>query len=127
MDIQPFVEVFAGLGGLSAIGLAVRWLYRSLSKTHRNAVQADTTQDLVDISLRLLQPAEDQITRLSTRLAEAEGRAEKLMGRIKELEAEAHVREQEMESLRGQVQELKTQLLDAQLEAHRLRALLSAD
>lgn len=118
MDIQPYVEIFAGLGGLTGIWLAVRALYRRLTKTSQ-------TDDLVNISLKLLQPAEDQIARLSTRLADAEARAEKLTARIKELETESRARETEMEALREQVTELKEQLLTAQLEVVRLQGQLN--
>lgn len=118
MDIQPYVEIFAGLGGITGIGLMVRWLYRRLTKTSQ-------TEDLVDISLKLLQPAEDQIGRLSARLADAEARAEKLTGRIKELETESRARELEMDSLREQVTELRSQLLTAQLEVVRLQGMLN--
>lgn len=116
--IELLVQIFAGLGGLTGISLAIRGLYRRLTKTSQ-------TDDLVDISLKLLQPAEDQITRLSTRLADAEARAEKLTGRIKELETESRARELEMESLREQVTELREQLLTAQLEVVRLQGLLN--
>lgn len=118
MDIQPYVEIFAGLGGVGTIGLIIRAAYRRLTKTAQ-------TEDLVDISLKLLQPAEDQIARLSTRLADAEGRAEKLTARIKELETESRAQTLELESVREQVRELKEQLLDAQLEVGRLQGLLN--
>lgn len=125
-----FQNVMTGVqavGGVGVLGLMVRAIYRSLSKTHRRAVEADTTQDLVDISLKILQPAEEQIVRLSTRLADTEARADKLMARIKELESEATIREKEMTTLREQIMELKTQLLDAQLEVVRLQAMLAPD
>lgn len=115
------------VGGLGVLGLMVRAIYRSLSKTHRQAVNADTTRDLVEVATSLLGPAEEQVTRLSNRLAEAEARASKLEARIVELQAEALAQSRENESLRLQMNDLKAQLVDAQLEAIRLRGLLSMD
>lgn len=111
-------------GGTVGLGVMVRWAYRSLSKTHRRAVDADTTRDLVEIATSMLEPSEKALARLSGLLAEEEQRANRLAERIKELENSATIREREMVSLNSQVQELKSQLLDAQLEVTRLRNLL---
>jgi hypothetical protein len=127
MWLQTAVSVLGAAGGLGVLGLVVRSIYRSLSKTHRRAVDADTDRDLVDIAMSMLAPAEEQIERLSKRLAEEEGRAERLTLRIKELETSSKAREEEMGVLQHQVQELNRQLIEAQLEVIRLRGLLSAD
>jgi len=125
--IELIVQGIQAVGGVGVLGLMGRAVYRALSKTHRQAVDADTTRDLVEVATSLLGPAEEQVTRLSTRLAEAEARATRLEARIKELEAEVTTRERENRELGAQVSELKAQLLDAQLEAVRLRGLLSMD
>lgn len=116
---DTIAQIVGSVGGLGVVGLMVRSAYRSLSKTHRQAVNADTTRDLVEVATSLIKPAEEQVTRLSARLAEAEARATVLEHKIKELETQNT-------SLIGQVHELKTQLVDAQLEAIRLQGLLAA-
>lgn len=121
------VQGVGAVGGLGVVGLMVRAGYRSLSKTHRQAVNADTTRDLVEVATSLLGPAEEQVTRLSKRLAEAEARATSLEARIKELESESRARALENETLRVEVVELKTQLVDAQLEAIKLRGMLTIE
>lgn len=125
--LQTATEVIGAVGGLGVVGLMVRAVYRALSKTHRQAVDADTTRDLVEVATSLLGPAEEQVTRLSKRLAEAEARATSLEARIKELEAESRARALENETLRTEIVELKTQLVDAQLEAIKLRGMLTVE
>lgn len=125
--VQTIISGIGAVGGLGVVGLMVRSIYRSLSKTHRQAINADTTRDLVEVATSLLAPAEEQVTRLSGRLAEAEARATRLEARIKELEQESRARAEENRDLQTQVTDLKGQLVDAQLEAIRLRGLLAMD
>src|SRR5688500_15298539 len=100
MTVIQTLNDYAGLfGGAAGLGLLARWIYTSLSKTHRRAVDADTTRDLVNIATSLLEPSEKIVERLSARLAEEEARAEKLSLRIEDLEASALAREKEMGSL----------------------------
>lgn len=125
--IEIGIQAIQAVGGVGVLGLMGRAIYRTLSKTHRQALQADTTRDLVDVATSLLGPAEEQVTRLSKRLAEAEARATVLEARIKELETEARARAVENEKHRCEIIELKTQLVDAQLEAVRLRGMLAME
>lgn len=122
--VQQAITLFGGTVGL---GVVVRVIYRAVSKPHRQALEADTTRDLVNVATSLLAPAEEQIKRLSTRLAEEEARANRLQTTIKELEQAAFNNQREINNMHSQVESLRSQLLEAQLEVGRLRALLSAD
>ena len=125
--LNTAVQWVGAVGGLGVVSLMVRSGYRTVSKTHRRAIDADTDRDLVDVALKLLGPAEEQATRLANNLAAAEGRCERLHARIRELEDDVKLRVKENDQLRTEVNELKTQLIDVQLEAVRLRGMLSMD
>lgn len=125
MTMQLFQTISSFVGGGAGVGVLFRWAYLRLSRTHRQAIEADTTRDLVEIATSMLEPSEKALQRLAGLLAQEEARADRLGARIKELEDGTAAREAEINDLRHQVTELKTQLLEAQLEAGRLRGLLA--
>jgi hypothetical protein len=125
MSIWSIAQQAVTLGGGTA-GLAImaRGAYRLLSKSSRNEMESRRTKDLVDVATSLLEPAEERIASLRRDLKAEERRAMRLQLRIKELEAQSEQQGTVVRALSTEVEGLRTQLLDAQLEAIRLRGLL---
>lgn len=111
-------------GGTAGLAIMVRGAYRLLSKSSRNEMESRRTKDLVDVATSLLEPAEERIASLRRDLKAEEQRAMRLQLRIKELEAQSQQQGTVVRALSTEVEGLRTQLLDAQLEAIRLRGLL---
>jgi septal ring factor EnvC (AmiA/AmiB activator) len=111
-SLGPLLIALGGLGGLGAI-LLVPSQIRKL-RSDGNLSEADAASKLSAASIALLQPAQQELARLSVRLVETSGVVDDLDSRLRASVAE-------VQQLRSQVAQMSKELAAAQEENASLR------
>lgn len=131
--LQTGWQIFLGVGGTTAIVMAIQGLYklradkRSLD-TSTGKTSAETVTELSGAMVTILTSAPGEIARLAERLKAADADIERLTSRIREQSQEIEVLNRQLEmrareaaALKGEMDQLNIQLTAARLELAQIR------